>query len=337
MEKKIRYRKLRRDDFSIEQMAELIRKGSRVHLAKGITLIESNRLEDFHKGQELLKLLMPYTGRSIRIGITGVPGAGKSTFIEKLGTYLCQMGKKVAVLAIDPSSTVTHGSILGDKTRMEQLSKEPNAFIRPSPSAGTLGGVHRKTRESILLCEAAGYEIIFVETVGVGQNEVHVRTMVDMFLLLTITGAGDELQGIKKGIVELADGVIVTKADGENRKLAIKTKNEYNQFLKFIRPNTDLWEPKAFTCSSLTGEGIEEIWAFIEQFNHHLQENHLFHEQRKKQLKDWLLSSITERLRQSFFEHEEIKEKLPSIIEQVTEGEVPVSTAVEKMLSLYRK
>ncbi|WAA10476.1 methylmalonyl Co-A mutase-associated GTPase MeaB [Fervidibacillus albus] len=337
MEKKFRYRKIKRENFSIEKLAGCIRKGSRVHLAKAITLIESNRWDDFQKGQELLTLLMPYTGQSLRIGITGVPGAGKSTFIERLGTFLCQMGKKVAVLAVDPSSTVTHGSILGDKTRMEQLSKEPNAFIRPSPSGGTLGGVHRKTRETILLCEAAGYEIIFVETVGVGQSEVDVKTMVDMFLLLTITGAGDELQGLKKGIVELVDGVIVTKADGENRKRAIKTKNEYNQFLKFLRPKTDLWEPKAMICSNITGEGIREIWAFVEHFHEHLRKTNRFDEQRKEQLKDWLMSSIIDRLRQSFFEHEKVKKELPSTIEQVTKGNLPVSTAVEKILSLYHE
>src|SRR5690606_37653350 len=207
-----RFRK-KKKSIPIQQYVEGIKSGDRMTLAKAITLIESNHPDHFQAGQQLLKEILPLTGKSMRIGITGIPGAGKSTFIERFGTDLCQMGKKVAVLAIDPSSTISQGSILGDKTRMAQLSREENAFIRPSPSGGTLGGVHRKTRETILLCEAAGYDMILVETVGVGQSEVVVRTMVDMFLMLTITGAGDDLQGMKKGMMELVDAIIVTKAD----------------------------------------------------------------------------------------------------------------------------
>lgn len=331
----IKQTKKRRRKISIQEFVEGIKTGNRAILAKAITLIESNHPDHFHLGQQLLKEIMPLTGRAMRIGITGVPGAGKSTFIERFGTELCRMGKKVAVLAIDPSSTLSHGSILGDKTRMEQLSREENAFIRPSPSGGTLGGVHRKTRETILLCEAAGYDCILVETVGVGQSEVVVRTMVDMFLLLTITGAGDDLQGIKKGIMELADAIIVTKADGENKQKAIKTRNEYNQILRLLKPATNGWITKAYTCSSITGEGIQAIWETIQQFFATIKENGKFFERRKKQTEDWLMTSILERLQVTFFQHEGIQQKLPTIQQAVQSGKLPVSIAVEELMDLY--
>lgn len=327
-----RFRK-KKKSIPIQQYVEGIKSGDRMTLAKAITLIESNHPDHFQAGQQLLKEILPLTGKSMRIGITGVPGAGKSTFIERFGTDLCQMGKKVAVLAIDPSSTISQGSILGDKTRMAQLSREENAFIRPSPSGGTLGGVHRKTRETILLCEAAGYDMILVETVGVGQSEVVVRTMVDMFLMLTITGAGDDLQGMKKGMMELVDAIIVTKADGDNKEKAIKTRNEYNQILRLLKAATEGWQTKAVACSSVTGEGISDVWELILDFFNSTKKSGVFYIRRKKQTTDWLLTSIRERLEQTFFQNEQIKKRLPVVQRNVETGRLPVSIAVENLLA----
>lgn len=327
-----RFRK-KKKSIPIQQYVEGIKSGDRMTLAKAITLIESNHPDHFQAGQQLLKEILPLTGKSMRIGITGVPGAGKSTFIERFGTDLCQMGKKVAVLAIDPSSTISQGSILGDKTRMAQLSREENAFIRPSPSGGTLGGVHRKTRETILLCEAAGYDMILVETVGVGQSEVVVRTMVDMFLMLTITGAGDDLQGMKKGMMELVDAIIVTKADGDNKEKAIKTRNEYNQILRLLKAATEGWQTKAVACSSVTGEGISDVWELILDFFNSTKKSGVFYARRKKQTTDWLLTSIRERLEQTFFQNEQIKKRLPVVQRNVETGRLPVSIAVENLLA----
>mgnify|MGYP001287861212 CR=1 FL=1 len=329
-----RYRR-KKNSPPVSYYVDGIKKGNRAVLAKAITIIESNHPDHFQTGQQILKEIMPYSGRSVRIGITGVPGAGKSTFIDKFGTELCKMGKKVAVLAIDPSSVMSQGSILGDKTRMEHLSREPNAYIRPSPSGGTLGGVHRKTRESILLCEAAGFDVILVETVGVGQSETAVRTMVDMFLLLAITGAGDELQGIKKGIMELTDAIIVTKADGQNKEKALKTRNEYNQILRLLKPVTEGWRTKAYACSSLTGEGILEIWDVVQQFVETTKKSGVFYERRKKQATDWLQMSIMERLEQSFFQNEAVQNTLPDIMQDVRDEKIPVSAAVEQLMGLY--
>jgi LAO/AO transport system kinase len=327
-----RFRK-KKKSIPIQQYVEGIKSGDRMTLAKAITLIESNHPDHFQAGQQLLKEILPLTGKSMRIGITGVPGAGKSTFIERFGTDLCQMGKKVAVLAIDPSSTISQGSILGDKTRMAQLSREENAFIRPSPSGGTLGGVHRKTRETILLCEAAGYDMILVETVGVGQSEVVVRTMVDMFLMLTITGAGDDLQGMKKGMMELVDAIIVTKADGDNKEKAIKTRNEYNQILRLLKAATEGWQTKAVACSSITGEGISDVWELILDFFNSTKKSGVFYARRKKQTTDWMLTSIRERLEQTFFQNEQIKNRLPVVQRNVETGRLPVSIAVENLLA----
>ncbi|MCU9594113.1 methylmalonyl Co-A mutase-associated GTPase MeaB [Caldibacillus thermolactis] len=327
-----RFRK-KKKSIPIQQYVEGIKSGDRMTLAKAITLIESNHPDHFQAGQQLLKEILPLTGKSMRIGITGVPGAGKSTFIERFGTDLCQMGKKVAVLAIDPSSTISQGSILGDKTRMAQLSREENAFIRPSPSGGTLGGVHRKTRETILLCEAAGYDMILVETVGVGQSEVVVRTMVDMFLMLTITGAGDDLQGMKKGMMELVDAIIVTKADGDNKEKAIKTRNEYNQILRLLKAATEGWQTKAVACSSITGEGISDVWELILDFFNSTKKSGVFYARRKKQTTDWMLTSIRERLEQTFFQNEQIKKRLPVVQRNVETGRLPVSIAVENLLA----
>lgn len=235
-------------------------------LAKAITLIESNAPKDFDKAQRVLQALLPRTGHSLRIGITGVPGAGKSTFIEAFGQLLCQQGYKVAVLAVDPTSSITGGSILGDKTRMQKLSREPNCFIRPSPSGGTLGGVARKSRETMMLCEAAGCDVILVETVGVGQSETTVRSMVDFFMLVVLTGAGDDLQGIKKGIMELADAIVVNKADGDNLERAKVTQGEYERMVEFIRPATEGWKTHAYRCSALQKTGLLELWAVMREF-----------------------------------------------------------------------
>lgn len=332
-----RYRKKNQNALSLQEYVEGIEKGDRTILAKAITLIESNHPDHFHEGQKLLQAILPKTGKSLRIGITGVPGAGKSTFIESFGKRLCDQGKKVAVLAIDPSSTISKGSILGDKTRMETLAKHPNAFIRPTPSGGTLGGVHRKTRETILLCEAAGYEIILIETVGVGQSEGIVRTMVDFFIMLAITGAGDELQGMKKGLMELVDCIIVTKADGDNKEKAIQTKNEYNQILRFLKPVTKGWQTKVYTCSAYTGEGIETIINLIHQFEAETKQSGVFFERRKTQTKDWLHSAIIEELQMAFFQNPNVQKHLPAIQDEVMNGKLPVSIAVERLIQMFFK
>lgn len=318
-------------------LEEGIMSGSRSVLARAITLIESNAEHHFRHAQDLLHRLLPHSGQSLRIGITGVPGAGKSTFIESFGTFLCEAGLKVAVLAVDPSSSLSGGSILGDKTRMEQLSRNPLAFIRPSPSAGKLGGVHRKTRETMLLCESAGFDVILVETVGVGQSEVIVREMVDFFMLLTLTGAGDELQGMKKGIMELADAVIVNKADGSNKVLAQKTKAEYNRILHFLQPATKGWQTKAYTCSSVFGEGIPEIWNVIKTFENTVKTSGVFEERRRLQTKQWIHSMILDQLQFSFFYHPDIKPLLPKIENEVIAGNRTVTSAVEELFNVYTK
>jgi LAO/AO transport system kinase len=331
------FKKIKNSELAINEIINKLVDGDRIMLSKAITLIESNASQHFKQAQEMLNLLLPNACPSIRIGITGVPGAGKSTFIEEFGYSLCQKGHKVAVLAVDPSSTVSGGSILGDKTRMERLAKHSNAFIRPSPSTGTLGGVHRKTRETITACEAAGFDIIIVETVGVGQSEVIVRGMVDFFLLLTITGAGDELQGMKKGIIELADAIVVNKADGDNKRLAEKTKREYNQILHFLMPATKGWETKAYTCSALYGNGILEIWEIVQLFVNKTNESGTYTKRRQAQSKEWLFAMITERLENSFFQQPEIKQFLPFLQTAVMKGETTVSNAVEILFQKYKK
>ncbi|TQR19660.1 methylmalonyl Co-A mutase-associated GTPase MeaB [Psychrobacillus vulpis] len=314
-----------------------IRKGSRLHLAKAITFIESTVTDQQTIGQQLLKSLLPFTGSSIRIGITGVPGAGKSTFIESFGKMLVDKGFKVAVLAIDPSSSVTGGSILGDKTRMEELAKHPNAFIRPSPSAGTLGGVHKKSRETMLLCEAAGYDVIFVETVGVGQSETIVRGMVDFFLLLALTGAGDELQGMKKGIMELADAIIVNKTDGTNEKLAKKTVAEYKQILHFLAPSTPNWITPALAVSSLYKTGLNAVWETILQFQSKMMSNQVWQNRRKDQTIDWFKTMIVNKLYDDFFSSMEKKQSMKQLEQLVREEKVTVSQAVEELFSSNSK
>jgi LAO/AO transport system kinase len=320
---------------NIEALVHGVLSGNRGQLARAITLVESNAEQHFHKAQELLQKLLAHSGKAIRIGITGVPGAGKSTFIEAFGTYLCDLGLRVAVLAIDPSSSISGGSILGDKTRMEKLSRNPRAFIRPSPTAGKLGGVHRKTREAMLICEAAGFDVILIETVGVGQSEVIIRDMVDFFMLLVLTGAGDELQGMKKGIMELADAVLVHKADGPNKEKAEQTRKEYSRILHFLQPATKGWASKAYTCSSLTGEGIKEVWDIIKDFEEKGKSSGVFTERRKGQQRDWIYSLITDTLHYSFFHHPEVKLKLPQLENEVMAGEKTAATAVEILFHTF--
>ncbi len=320
-------------DNQIDRLYEEISNGSRLHLSKAITLLESTSDADKAAGQQLLQKLLPKTGNSIRIGITGVPGAGKSTFIEAFGLKLAEAGHKVAVLAIDPSSTITGGSILGDKTRMEVLARHPNAFIRPSPSSGTLGGVHKKTRETMLLCEAAGFDILLIETVGVGQSETVVRGMVDMFLLLVLTGAGDELQGMKKGIMELADAIIVHKADGDNLKLAKKTVKEFKQLLHFLQPATIGWTSTVMPVSSLERTGLDTVWETILSFQRKMTESGVWEQRRRSQTTDWFHSMIRDRLIDSFFADQRKKEQVKTLEKQLNEGNVTVANAVEKLFN----
>lgn len=322
-------------NYSADDYVKGVLNNDRTLLAKTITLIESNSANHHQLSQEVLNKLLPNTGKSLRIGITGVPGAGKSTFIEALGMYLIKMGLKIAVLAVDPSSTVTRGSILGDKTRMEKLSREANCFIRPSPSSGTLGGVTRKSRETILVCEAAGYDVILIETVGVGQSEITVRSMVDFFLLMMIAGAGDELQGIKKGVIELADALLVNKADGDNEKKAEMAKREYSNALHYLQPATKGWNTKAYTCSSITGKGIPELWEIIKEFEANTKNSGAFDERRKEQSLQWIFSMIEESLKNDFYNDEKVKEELPIIKEEIINGSLVPTSAAEKLLKIF--
>jgi LAO/AO transport system kinase len=329
------YENKRKKKLSEDDYVNGVLEGNRTILAQTITLIESNSSAHMNSAQNVLTRLLPHSGRSIRIGITGVPGAGKSSLIESFGTYLCEQGHKVAVLTIDPSSTITKGSILGDKTRMDSLSKNPNAFIRPSASGGSLGGIARKTRESMLVCEAAGYDVILIETVGVGQSEVQVRSMVDFFLLVMLTGAGDELQGIKKGIMELADSIVINKADGQNKLKANAAKAEFNRILHLLQPSTPGWSSKAYTASALLGEGIEEIWNEINAFKDLTTESGYFSLRRQKQMIDWMYNMVFEQLKLSFMNHESVKLNLKSIESSIVNGELTATSAANYLLSIF--
>jgi len=325
----------RRRLLTVEEYVTGVRSGDRSILARAITLIESNAPAHISLAQEVLRELLPYTGGALRVGITGVPGVGKSTFIEALGTMLCDRGHRVAVLAVDPSSSISRGSILGDKTRMERLARHPNAYIRPSPTGGSLGGVARKSRETLLVCEAAGFDIILVETVGVGQSEIAVRGMVDFFLLLMLAGAGDELQGIKKGIIELADALLITKADGDNRTRALAAQAEYTHALRYLTPATEGWRPRAYICSAQTGEGIAEIWREIERFRDETTASGVFTARRRNQARDWVYTLIEDHLRTRFFGHPVVQERLPAIEKAVVEGTLPVTTAVQDLIRAF--
>ncbi|MDN7226792.1 methylmalonyl Co-A mutase-associated GTPase MeaB [Planococcus liqunii] len=326
-----RFKKPQEHSFDYDNMAEGVRSGSRLHLGKAITLLESSNPEHKQHGQELLNRLLPHTGNSIRIGITGVPGAGKSTFIETFGEMLTALGHRVAVLAIDPSSSITGGSILGDKTRMENLARNPKAFIRPSPTAGTLGGVHKKTRETMLLCEAAGYDVILVETVGVGQSETLVRGMVDIFMLLVLTGAGDELQGMKKGILELADAIIVHKADSHNAELAKKTVREYKQILHFLQRATEGWKTQALPASSLEGTGISEIWDMVKEFENTVKSSGYWKTRRQNQTKDWFNAMITDELLSRFYGDAERRKQVGTLEQKVLQDQLTVAQAIAEL------
>jgi GTPase len=326
----------RRKKLGVDDYVEGVLQGDRMILARTITLIESNARKHQETAQEVLKKLLPHTGSAIRIGITGVPGAGKSTFINTLGSLLCGKGRKLAVLAVDPSSSLSKGSILGDKTRMDRLSQEKNCFIRPTPSGGTLGGVSRKTRETMLICEAAGFDTIFVETVGVGQSEALVSTMVDFFLLLTLTGAGDELQSIKKGVIELADTILINKADGDNKLAAQRTRQEINQALHLLNQSTEYWETQAHCCSSITGEGVEEIWELILEYENQARSSGSFQGKRQEQTLNWMHDMIREEISDSFFQNPAIRDLLPRLEKEVISGQTPVTTAVARVLTQFR-
>ncbi len=310
--------------------------GDRVALGRSITLVESARAEDREAAAQLLTACMPQAENSLRIGVTGVPGVGKSTFIETLGMRLIREGRRVAVLAVDPTSTVSRGSILGDKTRMQQLAAEENAFIRPSPSGGTPGGIAMRTRETIFLVEAAGYDIVFVETVGVGQSETAVHTMVDFFLLLALAGAGDELQGIKRGIVELADAVAITKSDGDNKAAAQRACIHFQNALKFFPAPSSGWEPQVHTCSALTGEGLDRVWETILEYEARSRESGFFEQRRKEQARHWFHHRLQYGLREAFFENPRIAKRLKVLEDAVVAGRISAAAAADDLLTLCR-
>ncbi|WP_306352993.1 methylmalonyl Co-A mutase-associated GTPase MeaB [Flavobacterium sp. '19STA2R22 D10 B1'] len=330
-------KKLRNKQPSAEQLIEAILQGDKTALSRAITLVESTNPTHLEKANQVIKACLPYASKSLRIGITGVPGVGKSTFIEAFGKYLTGLGKKVAVLAVDPSSTISHGSILGDKTRMEELVKDENAYIRPSASGETLGGVTRKTRETITLCEACGFDMIIIETVGVGQSETAVHSMVDFFLLLKLAGAGDELQGIKRGIMEMADAIVINKADGDNIKKARFAKTEFNRALHLFPAKKSGWNPRTSTCSSITHDGIDEIWGIIQDFVQLTKENHYFDQKRKEQNQYWLVETINEQLKLHFYNHPEVLSLLDSQKKAVQNDEISPFSAANLLLDKYFK
>jgi LAO/AO transport system kinase len=317
-------------------LLQSIEKGDRAALARGITLIESTREDHQREAQALLTQIMPKTGHSIRIGITGVPGVGKSTFIESFGQYVINHGHKVAVLAVDPSSVRTGGSILGDKTRMSQLSQNDKAYIRPSPTGGSLGGVARRTREAMLLTEAAGYDVVLVETVGVGQSETEVADMVDIFVLLLLPGSGDELQGIKKGIVELADLLVVNKADGDQLAQAKRVRSDYSAAIRMLHPsNGGGWQPKVITCSALNNQGIDEVWNSISECAQALKASGQWENKRHQQAKAWMWKEIHETLLSRFEKHPKITNRIRELEEQVTGNKLSPADAAHTLIEFY--
>lgn len=327
--------KFKKGKLTVDEMLEGILSGNRTLLSRGITLIESARSDDQEIARELVNRCLPYSGKSTRLGITGVPGAGKSTFIEAFGIYLIERKHKVAVLAIDPSSQRSKGSILGDKTRMESLSVNPNAFIRPSASSGTLGGVARATREAVILCEAAGFDMIIIETVGVGQSETTVSQIVDFFMLLMIAGGGDELQGIKRGIMEMADLIVINKADGDNIKKAELAKREYENALHLFPLLPSEWSPKVLTASSLYNKGLTEIMGEIEAYLKLTKENNYFNLNRQEQSIHILYNSIRQSLSNRFFDNPEMKQKLKAIEQQILAAQITPYQAAQSLLESY--
>lgn len=310
--------------------------GNRTLLSRAITLIESTKQEHQDLAQEIIEGCLPHAGNSIRIGITGVPGVGKSTFIEAFGNHIIEEKKRsLAVLAVDPSSSKTRGSILGDKTRMETLSNHPNAYIRPTPTSGSLGGVARSTRETITLCEAAGFDTILIETVGVGQSETAVHSMVDFFLLLMLAGAGDELQGIKRGIMEMADAIAINKADSGNEGAAKRAMTEYKNALHLFPPTESGWIPKVTICSAFHNKGISEVWEVIDEFVRHTKAKGFFEQQRKEQANYWLNESISQELHHAFYDNPELKAKLELYRKQVQEGEISSYKAARDLMQVF--
>jgi LAO/AO transport system kinase len=329
--------RFRRIQPTASELVSGILSGNITALSRAITLIESINPNHFAKANEIINSCLPHANQSVRIGITGVPGVGKSTFIESFGKHLTSLEKKVAVLAVDPSSTISHGSILGDKTRMEELVKDENAFIRPSASGETLGGVARKTRETIILCEAAGFDTILIETVGVGQSETAVHSMVDFFLLLKISGAGDELQGIKRGIMEMADAIVINKADGDNIKKARLAKTEFNRALHLFPAKKSGWQPTVTTCSAITLEGIPEVWQTILDYFEMVKANLYFQEKRKEQNQFWMMETINEQLKTSFYNHPAILAELDKNKKAVQNDEISPFAAATILLEKYFK
>ncbi len=322
-------------ELTVAQYCDGILSGNRTILSRAVTLIESNIPEHQKTAQEIISHCLPFSGKSVRIGITGVPGAGKSTFIESFGTYLTSTGKKLAVLAIDPSSERSRGSILGDKTRMEELASDPNAYIRPSPSSGSLGGVARKTRETILLCEAAGFDTLLIETVGVGQSETAVHSMVDFFLLLQIAGAGDELQGIKRGIMEMADAIVINKADGDNIHRANSAATLYRNALHLFPPTLSGWIPQVKTCSSIRKTGITEIAQCLEDYFDFVKGNSYFEERRSAQSQFWMHETIEAQLKSHFYQNKMVKTTLTLLEHEVTNDKLNPFVAANELLEKY--
>jgi len=322
---------------SLEELIEGTLNNDRVFLAKAITLVESSSIKHREEAKKLLNELLPHTKDSIRIGISGIPGAGKSTLIETLGLHLINEGLKVAVLTIDPSSYLSKGSILADKTRMEKLARNENCFIRPSPTGGILGGISRKTRESIVICEAAGYDAILIETVGVGQNEISVRSMVDFFLLVLIAGGGDDIQGMKKGIIEITDAIFINKAEGENQMQANLAKSYYEQALNYFQNATPGWQTRVMTGSALYNKGINKLWETIKDFISTTKKNDTFFKRRQQQAVDWTIKLIEDGLRELFFSNKELEEKFNEYKGKILSNEILPTIAAEELLGYFQK
>ncbi len=323
---------------SLDQYVEGVLKDDRTVLARAITLVESDRHDDADVAARLLDAILPHTGGARRVGISGVPGAGKSTFIDALGMYLVKdRGEKVAVLSVDPASPVSGGSILGDKTRMERLCVEPSAFIRPSSSRGRLGGVAPRTREAVMLCEAAGFENVLVETVGVGQSETAVRSLSDFFLLLMIPGAGDELQGLKRGIIEMIDAIAINKADGENQARAERARVEFSSALHLFRAPASGWAPRVVTCSALTGDGVQAIWETILEHRRHFESTGRLARLRSQQALEWFRELISQGIEREFRTHRAVARRLPELEHSVGEGKITPSAASRELLSLFHR
>jgi len=322
---------------SADLLYDRILSGDVQALSSAITLVESKADGHSSEAQKLIQKCLPHSGNAVRVGITGVPGVGKSSFIEAFGKVLTNCGKKVAVLAIDPSSSISGGSILGDKTRMTELVTNDNVFIRPSAAGETLGGVARKTRESIILCEAAGFDMILIETVGVGQSETVVKSMVDFFLLLMLSGAGDELQGIKKGIMEMADALVITKADGDNVKAANRASREYKNAMHLFPPNDNDWIPQVFTCSAHEGTNIERVYEVIQSFENQVKINGWFKENRKRQDRKWLRETLNEMLLKAFYGNALLQQAFIEAEEAMSRGEQTSFQAAEHLFEIYKK